>query len=441
MTKKWFGGIFQKAVSSSSRIKVNSQSLPPQLLKQEQTVTQSTEDQQEATTEVLPSSEANYKPGDIQLDITKKLPAEVAILHIYACGSEKYRVLGKIDKFQELSTEPEEPPDLSLGKLVTSNKLPADIRGIIHFCSFRKLQVRKVLDWLIKLHNAFEQIDKQFYLIIADHTDFEIPWEMLKLAQNKHLGAVIATTRWQYICPDEGSDGNQNLLLEVKPDKCYGNVMSYINRKLNAEAIEIELSILRQLNALDFDDIDKFLKSLCENQPDFGLIFISCHGYFGEDVLEIKLAEDKGKRLVGLMELYNWELNLLRYSQAIVFINACHSGRLRQDKKYTRNRDYRTGFATFFLEKGAQGVIGTLGTVGNMCAAKIARSLIEECQSNSNLSVAELLRRARAQAVEKLLNDDTQEARDTFLYTFMYVYYGNPMTVLRLTPSGGQLNV
>jgi hypothetical protein len=35
----------------------------------------------------------------------------------------------------------------------------------------------------------------------------------------------------------------------------------------------------------------------------------------------------------------------------------------------------------------------------------------------------------------------TKEEWESFLYTFMYVYYGNPMTVLRLIPPGGQPNV
>lgn len=61
-----------------------------------------------------------------------------------------------------------------------------------------------------------------------------------------------------------------------------------------------------------------------------------------------------------------------------VFMNACHSGRLRKDSMMSQ--DYRTGFATFFLERGARGVIGTLGKVIDQYAVKVSHIFFAECQ-------------------------------------------------------------
>jgi hypothetical protein len=53
------------------------------------------------------------------------------------------------------------------------------------------------------------------------------------------------------------------------------------------------------------------------------------------------------------------------------------------------------GFIELFLAKGARGVIGTLGAVGDGHAAKFAHALIEESLRSPNLSVVTLLRKLR----------------------------------------------
>jgi hypothetical protein len=63
---------------------------------------------------------------------------------------------------------------------------------------------------------------------------------------------------------------------------------------------------------------------------------------------------------------------------------------------------------------------------------------MQACMDSPSLSVAALLRDIRAKVVADLAAEQTQDNLLAFIYTFMYVYYGNPMTLLRLTPSGGQ---
>ena len=65
----------------------------------------------------------------------------------------------------------------------------------------------------------------------------------------------------------------------------------------------------------------------------------------------------------------------------------------------------------------------------------------EESLRSPNLSVAALLRKLRFRVVENLPEQPTTQDLLPFIYTFMYVYYGNPMTVLRLSSPREQLNV
>jgi len=74
-------------------------------------------------------------------------------------------------------------------------------------------------------------------------------------------------------------------------------------------------------------------------------------------------------------------------------------------------------------------------------APRIAEDFLSEYRNSPSLSVAEVLQSIRAKALRKLQATETDEHAYLFLFTFMYVYYGNPMTVLRLTPLGGQPNV
>jgi N-methylhydantoinase A/oxoprolinase/acetone carboxylase beta subunit len=117
-------------------------------------------------------------------------------------------------------------------------------------------------------------------------------------------------------------------------------------------------------------------------------------------------------------------------------MNACHSGRLIKDNKNINNTDQRTGFATFFLERGSQGVIGTLGMVHDEYAAKISQSFFEEYEKDPSRPVAEIIRYLKEQSVKNFIAEKTKENKYLFLFTFMYIYYGNPMTRLKLISQG-----
>ena len=379
-------------------------------------------------------SETSFSSNEIYID--QKLPPEVAVLQIYQNGEDKYSVWGGNAVSRLPSTQPKEIPELSLGKLVLQKELPEDIRDGMSCFSEENIEIR---NWLKKLRNDF---DEQLCLIINDHTDFEIPWEMVELSpwnsSSEYIGASITTVRWQKVIREE-----DYLTLEVKKDKCFGSAVAYV---LDTELQEIgpELDILERLQSVIYRSsthtIEEFQTHLESNESGCGFVYISCHGNFSENLREITLGSNSDKQQqLKLLALRRCQLNLIKNSQGIVFINACHSGRHQEHPFIPQG--YRRGFVELFLKKGARGVIGTLGPVGNKYAGKFARDLIHESLESSKLSVAELIRKLRLRIVENLSDMPTSEGLECLIYTFMYVYYGNPMTVLQLTPPGEKPNV
>ncbi|PZO41149.1 MAG: hypothetical protein DCF19_10450 [Pseudanabaena frigida] len=376
--------------------------------------------------------------------ITEKYPNEVAILYVQVEGDNSFKLMGGNAEIKLDVTKPFMNPNISIGNSVAGENgrlEPNDIRvDINYFSGELERNNIEILDWLNKL---YEKHDRNLCLIIVDQTSYEIPWEMLELlpskAGTKYLGALVTTVRWRQV-QKNGKNGDfltLDMKSDNKSDKCTGRLIAYANKELN---LKIEQSIFEQLSVTPYNDITKFQNHLQEeDDKEYGLIYIAAHGKFGEGHQNISFGSlNDTKQQLKLSDLYFCDLKLLEKSSGIVFINTCHSARQKPHSRISSSSNYQIGFVELFLRKGARGVIGTLGAVGNEYAAKIAENLIQPCIGSSSLSVATLLRNIRFQVAADLANKDTEANRAAFIYTFMYVYYGNPMTVLRLTPSGGQ---
>jgi hypothetical protein len=64
--------------------------------------------------------------------------------------------------------------------------------------------------------------------------------------------------------------------------------------------------------------------------------------------------------------------------------------------------------------------------------------LLEAAVAGAGARPAEVLRRLRVEAVDRIRAWPTPKDWESFLYTFMYVYYGNPFARLRLAGGHGQ---
>ncbi len=405
-------------------------------------------------TEELTQKNEIYQGITFSTQLDQKFRKEIVTLEVEV-QDDKYIVVrcrNAVLKIEEqLDTKPIEPPEVSFEKQIQyykqmqqedinikMRKTCQKLKGEMRLFSQKNSQAKRICGWLIKLKNKLKNDFKEqlSYVIINDRTDFEIPWEMLELQKNDYLGASVTTVRWQDITDPDNLDKPSDLItLEVQPNDCCGKIVAYLDTS-NLPNVKEEQKILQQFHHNYFENIDDFWDYLEAIDSEVSLMFIASHGFFGDNLSQVTLGENEPNPQISLTELYGYDLDFLAKSRSLVFMNACHSGRLQRDCKLNIiDPNYRTGFATFFLERGARGVIGTLNKVSDKYAAKITQNFFAEYQRDPQLSVATILRNLKAQAAKQLKKEKNDENINLFLFTFMYVYYGNPMTKLQLTQS------
>lgn len=347
---------------------------------------------------------------------------------------------GSLKIGEQLDTDPIPAPEISFDKIIDLNeKGSLDEKGplsIMRMFSQKNSLAKKIRGWLLKLQERQHNFS---YLIINDRTTFEIPWEMLELKNNDYLGASLVTVRWQDITnPEDLDDVNGLINLEVVEKKCYGKIVAYLNTQ-DLPSVEQEKEILEVFNPTIYDNVRNFFDDLDQVNSEVSLVFIASHGFFDKDLSQSKLGEEDERQRISVYDLYKYDFNFFKKG-SIVFMNACNSGRLQQndtlkiiDTNPTTGREYPIGFSTFFLEKGAEGVIGTLCKVDDKYAAKISRNFFQEYQKDPHLSVATILKNLRQKAANEYQGQKSNDENTyLFIFTFMYIYYGNPMAKLEL---------
>ena len=341
---------------------------------------------------------------------------------------------GSLKIGEQLDTDPIPAPEISFDKIINLNL--EETPGIMRMFSQKNSLAKKIRGWLLKLQEKQHNFS---YLIINDRTTFEIPWEMLELKKNDYLGASLVTVRWQDITnPEDLDDVNGLINLEVVEKKCYGKIVAYLNTQ-DLPSVEQEKEILEVFNPTIYDNVRNFFDDLDQVNSEVSLVFIASHGFFDKDLSQSKLGEEDERQRISVYDLYKYDFNFFKKG-SIVFMNACNSGRLQQndtlkinDTNPTTGREYPIGFSTFFLEKGAEGVIGTLCKVDDKYAAKISRNFFQEYQKYPHLSVATILKNLRQKAANEYQGQKSNyENTYLFIFTFMYIYYGNPMAKLEL---------
>jgi hypothetical protein len=303
-----------------------------------------------------------------------------------------------------------------------------EIRKILR--DFSSRGPRELLGWMRQLA---ENCKESIRLIIVDDTNYEIPWEILEYADQKYCGAHIAVVRWSKIQLFEAYS-----LLKVYEIKSRGSILAYLNdRELGEQQTYAERTILSILQG----DLCQFMQELVDvlsimsALTNVGMIYLGCHGNEG-----IMLGSHPSDRLTYI----DLQIPIEHPDpRPIVFVNACDSARIKKSD----------GLLRVFLARYASGYIGTVGQVVSLYASKIAGCILQTAFTQPDgVQVAELLRQLRAEAV-KMVTPKVQvrqggsldiiarfEQRELseeekylyFLYTFMYVYYGNPLASLKL---------
>ncbi len=394
--------------------------------------------------EELTEQNQSFELMSFGIKLDRKFQRQIATLEVES-PDNNYIVIrcrhGLLKIGEQLDTDPIKAPEISFVKMMEKTI------GTMRMFSQKNSQAKKLRGWLVKLQERLEQNYQHnlSYLIINDRTDFEIPWEMLELKKNNYLGASIVTVRWQDITDPDDLDNVDSLInLEVTEKKCCGKMVAYLNTQ-DLPSVKEEKKFLEKFNPTIYDNVRDFFNDLDAVNSEVSLVFIASHGFFGENLSQSTLGEEDKKQQISLTQLYEYDFDFLAKGSSIVFMNTCHSGRLQQDdtlKIIDPNPQtglyYPTGFSTFFLEKGAKGVIGTLCKVADKYAAKISHNFFEEHQKHPHLSVATILKNIRQKAANEYQSQKgNDENRYLFLFTFMYIYYGNPMTKLELMKKEG----
>jgi hypothetical protein len=376
--------------------------------------------------------------GEVFALLANQPPPNVAFLHIQAHALDndprRFSPLGASsvrNLFPEQASKSRGRPKLVLATLAqdvnpATSLMPSRILGLMH--EFTK-ENRDVAWWINDLRAAF---DDDLHVVIVDHTGFEIPWELLTLPASEskpktYLGAAVSTVRWQDIYDDRTLTDR---LLQVEEEEHIGHIAAFVDVQ-GLKGGGTETGILAELRATVEPDLKRLEERLTRPEVGFGLIYLACHGHSAPNPWKFALGSptEAGERLE-LGALHGTELHLFEQSKAVVFINACHSGRMLKEDEYL-GAEHLRGFPEFFLGQGAVGVIGTTGFVNDKFAAKMANWLLRNLRTTDE-PVSKLLRRWRATVIESLPLTPSEEDKVELLNAFMYVYYGNPLSRLRI---------
>jgi hypothetical protein len=382
-------------------------------------------------------SEETVLPG-APVDPDERLPAGFARMTVQRSrdhlGRETFHLSGQTGDGTEpfTGTSDQLPaPFIRLSNVQAQGAAPGDI-------------YRAVLDWSRRqtdltgwINTLRARSGDRLRLIIWDDTDFDIPWELLWLdaddergLRGGHLGALVTVARWTNI-RELGTPRFGQIM------ECSGHVVGYFQPEMERDIVAFQpFEHRRHL------ELVPLLRELSHEELRAGLVYFGCHGAFGGGVAELLLG------VADWMEINEVDMAGLRHHATMVCLNACHSGRAVLN--IDQGEDALRGFAELFLRKGARGCIASSGKVGDDEAHQVITQIVGDVAAAPDKPVAESLRDFRARAAAELpdplpwvrmengrIDLEGQRKVRAFLYSFMFLYFGPPLTTLRLRPGDG----
>jgi hypothetical protein len=363
---------------------------------------------------------------EILVPVTARLEPGVAVLRVYRDAfTERFKIAGDCPEvpLPDTVTDRHGKPALQLGDLVSEQgERVIDVCARLRSWSDSK---DELATWLNALRAQFGD---QLRLVIADQTDWEIPWELFWLPALPGqdlaagwLGGIVPVARRLLTEVPEREDQ------PPEAHTCDGEVVAFVDAEMHADS-----GVLSRYGARCLSEMDDLLDLLDDPVQRLALVYIGCHGHFNP-------ASGTAFRLanVSVFQVQNSVMQAIAESRPLVFLNACHSARSILDQR--NNDGVAHGFVRAFLRNGAGAVIGTAGMVGFDHARTVANELLGRLEQ-PDVPIATALRdlRATLAAREQALTRSqrrTEEGTNTlraFLYGFMYLYFGSPGTTLHL---------
>ena len=358
-------------------------------------------------------------------DVTVRAAPSYALLTVQRIDDGHFRLLGQHSEDENAMPigEPRGRPGLSLGELATRSGLsPEDLYD--YMLEWSRGEDR-FIDWLQQLRTAVG--DNELRLVIWDTTGFDIPWELFNVPsdeasqhQEGPLGGLFAVSRRvaAHQAADDGSPYTDHI--------CRGRLLAFVDDEMAKDR-----QFLDRYAAGAIDRTDKLLEQLNKAPDPLGLVYVASHGLYADGLPGLRLGNFK------YFQIARYPLAALTRSRAVVFLNACHAGRLLWDPRINREA---YGFASAFLRQGADVVIGPTGFVETELAGRIAAEVLDQVTRQPNQALAFALTQVRAKIAQRVvgkLNPAEADLKE-LVYTFMYVCYGNPYATLELTAGDGE---
>lgn len=273
-----------------------------------------------------------------------------------------------------------------------------------------------LIAWLDRVIKAVPDVA----VVIAEHMDSRVPWEMLSLGEDGPLlGDSVVVVRWTMV----GHFATAKQLNPAAEPFHKGRVLKFLD-VVGLDHTDKEVQELSQCASESCDSLADLRRKLKKFPAGVALVFLACHGTFARDKrheTELKdLKNPHGRitplKLVGLSA---------PAPRPAVVINACHSARL------VRTPQGISGFPEFFLGTFAESFLGTIGAVDDEVASDFGAQLVLAARQPGGVRLAEFLLRLRRQAVAEFKRD---ERVWKYVSYFMYVFYGSPRDRLELEP-------
>lgn len=354
-------------------------------------------------TDPLPTPMAHYLPADAEP------PAHTAILHILPAAEQQLQLIGWVRDRVDRPLEIDPIDRVRPSEVAQGADYLAELWDAVH--DFAIDSPANISVWLDEVMDLYGD---QCCLIIVDQADAQIPWEMFRLKDGRHLGERALIVRWT----EAQYRGEESVTLQLRNARYSGRLAAFVSP--DDAAPKILTQLVPKLCKSPADIENSLLVS--ENVPPVGIIYfgthsVLCYGDEREALQELTSATEQTIRV-----RFNRIGGRLK-RRTLFFANAPYSGRvlLLNGKP--------CGLARAALTQVANGYIGALGPIDQKISIYIAEHFLHEAQQGAQ--PAQLLRKLRVEAAANLMKPyDTAELREEaerqFLYTFTYVYYGNP---------------
>jgi hypothetical protein len=341
--------------------------------------------------------------GAVKMALPAVPDPELAIVHVKAEGGE-LEVSAWHPLVENLEPTAIGEPDASLAD-VDGEQPSRKVADEVELYSRR--EVEALLEWLRKVIAATAG---KVSIVIAEHADSRVPWEMLLLeAHGKPLGAQVVVTRWTAV-----SLYSQKVSLEpLRRDEHEGSVLHFVDQPgLPSSALTIaELAKCQGKPCATMNDLRA---GFAAPPADLAMVYLGCHGAFATDGKHtVELQAEKNPS--GVINELNLKLPKPVGERPLLVVNACHSARLVRKKKVV------SGLPEFFLATYARSYFGTLGAVDEIFAGEVGAKLISQAHDAGGVNLPEFLLAMRREEADRF--DGVKQAR-RYVSAFMYVFYG-----------------